>query len=143
MTFNELWNNYNKLWDPTTRKILRIGDKCAPYPNQCAIRMSRVINETDGELLNNFVGENVCVSAGEMHVRGAQSLADHIEKDRGVPEIYEDGAKAREAMKGRTGIVFFDKVNANGTDHIDLWNGVNTQTGEYFNSNKIKFFPID
>ncbi len=61
------------------------------------------------------------------HARGAESLANFLWKRIGKPKIYTEGAKAKVAIAGKSGIVFFkDCFTRDGEtvargDHIDLW----------------------
>jgi hypothetical protein len=69
------------------------------------------------------------------HARGAESLANWLRKRHlGHPKIYKDGAKAKEEIQGKTGLIFFkdcftrqNETVARG-DHIDLWDTDGTMT---------------
>ena len=61
------------------------------------------------------------------HARGAESLANFLFGKMGRPTQFTDGAKAKKAIVGMQGIIFFkdcftregEKVAVG--DHIDLW----------------------
>ena len=81
------------------------------------------------------------------HARGAESLANHLWRSWGRPRIFSNPSSAKRSMStGGSGIVFFKDIAGfrNGIgDHIDLWNGFRTMTGEYFDScNQVWFFSL-
>jgi hypothetical protein len=77
------------------------------------------------------------------HARGAESLANHLWRVWGRPRIWSDGAAAKRALSSSQGIVLFKDIRGfrNGQgDHIDLWTGTSTMTGEYFSYCKQVWF---
>jgi RHS repeat-associated protein len=119
----------------------RISDCCDqlgnPFPaaNQCAIRMSRALGfaATNGLLCNGFSAR-------------AQELATELTTRWGQAEVIAWGNSARDDVLTRKGVVFFQDVSG-GIDHIDLWDGSKTKTGEYFIVNgmakRVWFWEID
>jgi hypothetical protein len=108
------------------------------WDNQCALRMS-VALDASGFDFSSYTDPK----CSHGHARGAESLANHLWRVWGRPQIYKSGGKA--ALSGKSGVVFFKDIAGfrNGVgDHIDLWNGMRTMTGEYFSYCKqVWFFP--
>ncbi len=109
-----------------------------PWPNQCAIRMSIALEGAGF----SFAGypDPQCAHG---HARGAESLANHLWRTWGRPRIFTDGSTAKGSLSSSRGIVFFKDIAGfrNGVgDHIDLWSGTTTRTGEYFNHCKQVWF---
>lgn len=113
--FTKLWASY-----PTDNQPCDGG-----WGNQCAIRMSIALNgEGTIPVGTTTYSEPKCAHG---HARGAESLANFLWKRIGRPRVYTDGAKAKLANAGKSGIVFFKdcftragETAARG-DHIDLW----------------------
>lgn len=108
------------------------------WDNQCALRMSLAL-EGSGFSFSGY-SDPVC-SHG--HARGAESLANHLWRSLGRPQIFTAGASAKSSLSGKCGIVFFKDITGfrNGSgDHIDLWDGNRTRTGEYFSYCKQVWF---
>lgn len=114
--FTKLWNSY-----PTEASPCDDGK----WPNQCAIRMSIALNGEGTIQISDKTYSNPLCSHG--HARGAESLASHLWKKVGRPTIFTDGKKAKSALLGKCGIIFFkDCYNRGGElvrtgDHIDVW----------------------
>ena len=113
--FSDLWKNYPTEQSPCD----------GPWGNQCAIRMSITLNgEGTLPISAKTYSEPKCAHG---HARGAESLANYLRKQIGRPSIYLNGAKAKLAIAGKTGIIFFkdcftrDGETARIGDHIDLW----------------------
>ncbi len=119
---------FQKLWDKY--KYERIEAGCAPYINQCAIRVSAALKRA-GMPLHGY-SDPVCKAKGVIHARGARSLAQYLWRKFGRPEIIK--ANKKQAVLGRKGIVFFNNM------HIDVWDGKKTGSGEYFGSVKEIWF---
>jgi hypothetical protein len=114
-TFSGLWDNYPTEQSPCD----------GPWGNQCAIRMSLSLNGEGTLTINkNTYSEPKCAHG---HARGAESLATFLWKKISRPKIYTDGAKAKVALAGKNGIIFFkdcftrEGETARRGDHIDLW----------------------
>lgn len=120
--FSRLWARYPSEQHP-----------CAGgWANQCAIRLSISLNAEGTIVINEKTYPEPKCAHG--HARGAESLANYLWKRIGKPKIYADGAKAKRAIVGESGIVFFKdcfvregEITARG-DHIDLWRLGTTKT---------------
>jgi hypothetical protein len=112
------------------------------WENQCAIRMSIALQGAGFDFAG--YGDPLC-SHG--HARGAESLANHLWREWGAPRVFRDGSSAKRSIGTSQGIVLFKDITGfrGGTgDHIDLWTGTSTMTGEYFNHCKqVWFFRCD
>ncbi|MEM6993733.1 MAG: type VI secretion system amidase effector protein Tae4 [Myxococcota bacterium] len=111
------------------------------YANQCALRMSVALDDS-GFSFSDYT-DPLC-SHG--HARGAESLANHLWRTWGRPKIYKASSSVKGSLSHSRGIVFFKDISGfregNG-DHIDLWDGNRTMTGEYFSScNQVWFFGL-
>jgi len=131
VSFNTLWDNYpGHHIDHTNPK-----NKKECYDNQCAIELSEALLKS-GISLKGFKG-STCenCSLKEKHALSAEQLADWLLKNwktvGGVSNpMMLTGATYEEAVKGKTGIIFFqdywhrttDKEGQRTGDHIDLWN---------------------
>lgn len=122
--FVSLWNSY-----PSENKPCD-----GPWENQCAIRMSVTLNAEGTLKVNkNTYSEPKCAHG---HARGAESLVNWLSRKArlGAPKKYANGADAKRALAGKTGIIFFKDcfTRAGSTvqtgDHIDLWNKGATRT---------------
>lgn len=127
-SFINLWNAYSKLLEDYPDKHPCDG----PWDNQCAIRMSIVLNSEMTLTVNaKTYSEPRCAHG---HARGAESLANWLYRKIGKPKVYAEGAKAKLAVGEDTGIIFFkDCFTRAGEkravgDHIDLWNKGLVQT---------------
>jgi hypothetical protein len=108
------------------------------WENQCAIRMSIAL-EGAGFSLANY-SDPKC-SHG--HARGAESLANHLWRTLGRPQVFASPSGAKSSLLSKRGIIFFKDIAGfrNGTgDHIDCWDGTSTKTGEYFSYCKQAWF---
>jgi hypothetical protein len=132
VAFSQLRESY-----PTDRSPCGDG-----WENQCAIRMSIALQGAGFDF--DGYGDPLC-SHG--HARGAESLANHLWREWGAPRVFRDGSSAKRAIGTAQGIVLFKDISGfrGGTgDHIDLWTGTGTMTGEYFNHCKqVWFFRCD
>jgi len=117
-SFINLWNAYPSVSSPCD----------GGWDNQCAIRMSIALNgEMSLKVNKSTYTEPKCAHD---HARGAESLANWLETRLFYPLKIAGTAKAREALKAKTGIIFYkDCFARNGQsqenrtgDHIDLWN---------------------
>jgi Type VI secretion system (T6SS), amidase effector protein 4 len=174
MPFGTLWNAYAV--DEKGNSI-RVGGNCAEYEHQCAIKMSRALKKYDttnpsvifDESQFTYKGkpEPVCVADDITHARGAQSLADYLydyarkrgaklkprtlfrPKDHTSRALAELRKKAKTALKGKKGVIFFKDFwgDNNAGDHIDLWNGSTTRNKEanaYFDhASEIWFYEFN
>jgi hypothetical protein len=126
--FAELSSHY-----PTTQ--FPCGDG---WENQCAIRMSIAL-EGAGLSLQEYADPK----CSHGHARGAESLANHLWKALGRPQIFANPSGAKASLLSKRGIIFFKDIAGfrNGTgDHIDCWDGSSTKTGEYFSYCKQAWF---
>jgi hypothetical protein len=121
--FINLWNNY-----PAENAPCDGG-----YENQCAIRMSLTLNAELTIKINKQTYSEPKCSHG--HARGAESLANWLWRHHlGRPTVFSEGVKAKAALAGKTGIIFFKDCftrtgqTARTGDHIDLWNKGTTKT---------------
>lgn len=109
--------------------------------NQCAIRLSLTL-EGAGFALKAYT-EPTCRHG---HARGAESLATYLWRHVGPPKRSWTALEARAKIVGRQGIVFFkdiDGFRGGRGDHIDLWDGRETRTGEYFvRAKEVWFWPV-
>jgi hypothetical protein len=111
------------------------------WENQCAIRMSIAL-----------VGAGVGLSGyrdpkcKHGHARGAESLANFLWRAWGRPRIFRSAVSARSHVAARQGVIFFKDIEGfrgGRGDHIDIWDGVQTRTGEYFErSTQTWFFEL-
>ncbi len=105
-------------------------ERCSDgYINQCAIRVSISLIES-GFLLTNF-NDHLC-SHG--HARGAQALADYIYRQVKRPRIIPNNQDMEGFVSDKKGILFFKNLDGDSVDHIDIWNGAECESGEYFDS---------
>lgn len=129
-SFERLWTSY-----PTVRSPCDQG-----YENQCALRVSIALIGA-GFALSDY-DEPRCRHG---HARGAESLAQHLWQVVGRPDV-GSGRQARTRVLNRRGIVFFRNIEGfrqGQGDHIDLWDGAATKTGEYFSvSQEVWFWPV-
>lgn len=109
------------------------------WANQCAIRLSMALQKAGLSFAG--YGDPVCAHG---HARGAESLANFLWKAIGPAFKYSQGAESRVA--NQKGIIFFKDISGfrgGQGDHIDLWNGYNTKSGEYFQeSGEVWFWPL-
>ncbi len=112
--------------------------------NQCAIRMSRALIRAgwskDVFKSASYPG-NLCPHG---YARGAQDLAAFLAKTIG-PRTHGWAAPGSvpAAAAGVSGIVAFMNIPGyGGQGHIDLWNGSETKTGAYWNSETIWFWKL-
>lgn len=127
------------------------------YANQCAVRLSRSVIESGIDFSD--YPEPTCKGEGSFqgssYARGAESLANYLyvkfgkNKTRRVFIINRNatqGGAAKKQLMHRKGIIFFRNIEGfrNGIgDHIDLWDGQQTTSGEYFNDSvEIWFWEI-
>lgn len=118
----------------------RINGGCTNYENQCAIRLSYALSGA-GTPIDSYT-DPTCTVGDQKFARGAESLANFLYKRFGIPEKHLS-AVARERIAKRTGIVFFKDIagfRGGIGDHIDLWDGSATKTGEYFTSSSQVWF---
>lgn len=133
-SFAVLWKMYSSQ---------RIGGNCASYKHQCAMRMSAALAGA-GFRLRKYK-ENTCKANGVVHARGAEALANYLGWRLFKPKK-SYFFSARSDVKGKTGIIFFKDIKgfrSGRGDHIDLWNGSRTKTGEYFKRcSEVWFWPL-
>lgn len=146
-SFLHLWNAYSNLLDTYPN-----ADPCdGPWDNQCAIRMSIVLNaELTIKVNKSTYTDPKCEHD---HARGAESLANWLWRHHlGRPTIIGGSAADRTAIGQKTGIVFFKDCFARAGelpsqrsgDHIDLWDRGSTATyddGEY-RSRQVWFWEL-
>jgi len=126
-SFTALWQAY-----PSTQRPCNDTNRngSESWPNQCAIRLSIAL-ESAGLSLGTF-SDPKC-SHG--HARGAEPLANFLHRAIAYPTKSALVTQARTSVSGKRGIVFFRNLarfRGGDGDHIDLWNGSSTQSGEYF-----------
>lgn len=122
------------LWSKYPRGI----EGCDVYQNQCAMRVSKALIDS-GFPLSNYTDPKCGAYA-----RGAESLANHLWRKWGRPDIYTNPLTAKGRVQGRKGIILFKDLFGGPGDHIDLWNGSGTKTGEYFKPCKqVWFFELN
>lgn len=131
VSFSTLWNNY------PGHHIDHINSKTKKecYDNQCAIELSEALLKS-GINLKGFKG-STCenCSLKEKHALSAEELANWLLKNwKKIGNVSEPvmltGETYEKAVKGKTGIIFFQdywhrSTDAEGQrtgDHIDLWN---------------------
>jgi len=136
--FEQLWNNH-----PT---VAGVSEPCSTggkpnYHDQCAIRMGVCLTKSGFDLAQIKAPSKLAFCAfhdrKEGHTLRAEQLA------RGLihfPDLYQAGVAPKEditpkgfrdAIKDRTGIIFFadyweragESFQSRSGDHIDLWNG--------------------
>lgn len=127
-------------------KPIKIKGACSSFEHQCAIRLSRAIQQSTN--LDIFTGTDytkklgpVCKDGEYKHARGAEELAKYLVKRLSKPKKFKP--PSRTELKGKKGIIFFKDIKGfrNGIgDHIDLWDGNGTKTGHYFDSAKEVWF---
>lgn len=108
------------------------------WENQCAIRMSIAL-EGAGFSFDGYT-DPLC---SHNHARGAESLANHLWRQWGRPRIFTSPQSAKGSLASSRGIIFFKDLRGfrgGSGDHIDLWSGTRTKTGEYFSSCKQVWF---
>lgn len=153
LSFDKLLKNYPV--DEGGNRIKILGG-CAKQINQCAIRLSHAIHKSTNKDIfasysfmtkSGLKSGQVCTANEKAHARGAEELAKHLAKQEnlGAPKKYKPPSKA--SLKGKTGVVFFKNIKGfrNGQgDHIDIWDGSNTKTGEYFkDSEEVWFWKLN
>ena len=124
-TFAVLWRNYPQG---------KIAGACAQHTHQCAIKMSAALAKSCFTLKG--YKDATCKANGVVHARGAESLANYLSWKMFKP-LKQPFYCARSAVKGKTGIIFFQNITGfrgGEGDHIDLWNGSETKSGQYFKS---------
>jgi len=111
------------------------------YTNQCALRMSVALDKSGFSF-----GDYTDPLCSHGHARGAESLANHLWRTWGRPRVFTRASSAKRSLSSASGIVFFKDITGfrNGMgDHIDLWTGFRTMTGEYFDScRQVWFFGL-
>ena len=127
----------------------RIGGKVnyGWIKNTCAIRMSKVLNETEMKIPSGFSGMNVISGGqGNKYAFRIRELLLFIKARLGNPTIVEEGTNgiSRNKFFGRQGIIVFHVNFSDATGHITLWNGNKTvNSDDYFHkSNKVELWHI-
>ena len=121
-SFLNLWSVYPRTNDPCD----------GPWNNQCAIRMSLCLNDEGTFTVNASTYSEPKCSHG--HARGAESLANWLQRRLGRPRRFTDPAAAKRELMGSSGIIFFkDCFTRSGEttrrgDHIDLWRNGTVKT---------------
>lgn len=131
---------------------------CNPvlYKDQCAVRLSTAAIKAGITFFD--YPENTCEGtgtfSGSKYARGAESLANFFLMKFGFNSrklflIMKDrylAKSTKEMLFLRKGIIFFRNIQGfqgGSGDHIDLWNGEKTISGEYFNeSDEIWFWEM-
>jgi len=142
-SFINLWTAYSDLLVTYPK-----ADPCnGPWANQCAIRMSLVLNTGRTIKINKSTyTEPKCAHE---HARGAESLANWLRKRHlGRPAILGNSAEDRRTLMGKIGLIFFkdcfqqsgESLDYRTGDHIDLWNRGITQTYELFFRSRAVWF---
>jgi hypothetical protein len=142
ITFSALWDNYEDIksshYDSQTNKSL--------FSNYCAINLSHALLKT-GVSLNSYNGASCwgCQSIennGEHAIR-AEELANWLKNSNidGVAEVVTlTGENFKNYISGKKGMVFFkdywQRDSDSGTnrtgDHIDLWDGNELASSNFF-----------
>ena len=145
-SFINLWKAYSDLLVTHPNAAPCNG----PWANQCAIRMSLVLNaELTVKVNKSTYTEPKCAHE---HARGAESLANWLWKRHlGRPVILGNTAEDRRTLMSKTGLIFFkdcfqqsgESLDNRTGDHIDLWNRGITQTGDlFFRSRAVWFWEL-
>jgi hypothetical protein len=118
-------------------KEIKVCD--GPYDNHCALRMSMALLAAGFSLAG--YKEPMCRHG---HARGAESLAKFLARSARPERL--PAAVANDRITGRHGIIFFLNIagfrNGQG-DHIDVWNGSKSKTGDYFKkAEEVWFWPL-
>jgi RHS repeat-associated protein len=138
-SFSNLWSNYPseaEHIDPKTKKDI--------YGNHCAINVSHTLIKS-GIKMGNFRGakcSNKCPlgNLGKHAIR-ASELAEWLTSNLFEGQVLT-GETFQEAIKGKTGIVYFEnywqrdgeKGKTRTGDHIDLWSKVMLKSSGVFGS---------
>ncbi len=128
LNFNNLWSSYPKG---------RVQGSCASYKNQCAIKLSEALAKSGIDVSQEYKSKNTCMVNDITHIRGAETLALHLNRIYKRRLKYIRPHRAKILLKNKKGIIFFKDIIGfrNGIgDHIDLWNGIRTKSGAYWNS---------
>lgn len=142
ITFDKLWNNYEDIKgshpnNETNRDF---------FSNYCAINLSHALQNT-GITLNSFNGVTCwgceSIENNNQHAIRAQELADWLlhSNINGLSSVVTlTGDNFKDYISGKKGIVFFKDywqretdTDTNRTgDHIDLWDGSNLASNNFF-----------
>ncbi|MBX3471817.1 MAG: type VI secretion system amidase effector protein Tae4 [Planctomycetes bacterium] len=137
--FDTLWANYPVGSSPDVRRAIGGQVDNDNYANTCAIRVSRTLN---------LSGQPIKPAEGLLTVRGGdgkryalrmKELTNYLKARWGKPQVSvkkPNGDKSK--FDGKKGVISFLGIPGyTGGGHIDLWDGAQTQTGDYFDSNEV------
>ena len=133
-SFSMLWTVYDKTTHPCSLAMA----------NQCAIRVSRALIRAgwskDIFRGSNYSG-NLCPHG---YARGAQDLAAFLSKEIGsrTHGWASPGSVPAGAANAQGIICFMNIPGYGGQGHIDLWNGSETKTGAYWDSETIWLWAL-
>lgn len=108
------------------------------WDNQCAVRCSIALIGSGFPLVG--YADPLCRHG---HARGAESLANYLWKEVGRPTRHASAHAAKTKIFSKKGIVLFKDISgfrSGRGDHIDLWDGQATTTGEYFSLSREVWF---
>lgn len=123
-------------------------EKKPEWANTCAVRMSVALIAAGVKIRPGRLRIKAGRFKGEMVEPGQRNLSDFLAREIGTPEIYKGGAKARNAIAWRTGIVSFYQIHGGGNQgHIDLvsvqdWPELLCNGSCYWDSLDVWFWPL-
>ncbi|ALN92879.1 RHS repeat-associated core domain protein [Lysobacter gummosus] len=131
-SFDMLWRNYPRNPDRSPAH-----PSSGPYPNQCAIRLGKALQDS-GVDLTSYPSVN---KSKEGWPRSAQNLADWLTQNYGKPKIMTNTQfESKDQWYKNRGIIFQPGVEGQ-ADHIDLHNG-GWQGSGYYRGTEIWYWPI-
>jgi hypothetical protein len=171
MSFNKLWDAYKTDPQGNPTKIngdcSNYTNQCAMRLSRAFGLYDQIFPDdqktfSSDEYKYKEKAEPVCKADGFVHARGAESLANYLIRQSRKPgstfkmvKIFKPSSagtgpksqmakNARSHVQGKKGVIFFDDCwggSSSRGDHIDLWNGSETKSGEYFEgASEIWFF---
>ncbi|VAW90367.1 hypothetical protein MNBD_GAMMA18-1584 [hydrothermal vent metagenome] len=150
--FETMWKNYpdkEKIKSMCTNKQ---SSSNKPFSDYCAIMMSECFIRSSIDM-SSFSGNKCWSHSGKKHILLADDLANSLNRRRppgfGNMEKINTGA-FQEALKGRTGVIFFKDYWQRGKesfehrsgDHIDLWNSNEISNSSMFYRSLVEFLGI-
>lgn len=143
MTYEVLSNGYPAWRNPAA------GPGCgwSGFKNHCAMRVSEALRAAGFPLSAGSYTDPLCTLNGASLATGAESLAKHLNR------YWANAMKGvtKHDIQGKTGIIFFKDIKGfspdpnrpDTGDHIDLWDGAATRSGEYFDeASSVWFWEI-
>lgn len=133
-TFSRLWSAYSTSTHPCSLDMT----------NQCAIRVSRALIAA-GFPKSHFKGGSY---TGKLcphgYARGAQDLGAMLNRLWGSRTLgWSSPGSQPKNIGGRKGVICFMNIPSyGGQGHIDLWDGSETKTGSYWDSQTIWFWEL-